>query len=128
GSLLFTGEQKVENTSLQLITYNKEEISENSFDDINDVLIEIDKTEKMSWLNVIGLHDTDIIRKIVDHFKLHKLTGEDILSVGQRPKLDDYDHYIHIVARMCRVNNAEIEDEQVTIIFGERILITFQEK
>lgn len=128
GSYLFTGEQKVENTSIQLISYNKNDIDESTFTDIEDALVKIDKSEKMSWLNVIGLHDIQIIKKIAEHFDLHKLSGEDILSVGQRPKLDEYDHYIHIAAKMFRVEEGSIEDEQVTIIFAKGLLITFQEK
>lgn len=128
GTLMYTGEQKVENTSLQLITYNKDEIDETHFTDIEEALNQISRTDQMSWLNVIGLHEIDIIKRLVEHFDFHKLTGEDILSVGQRPKLDEYENYIHIVSKMFRINNGEIEDEQVTIIFADHLLITFQEK
>jgi magnesium transporter len=128
GQFLFTGEQKVENTSLQLMTYDKSEIEELSIDTIEEALTKIGNTNKMSWLNVIGLHETDIIKSIVEHFDLHKLSGEDILSVGQRPKLDEYEHYIHIVAKMFRIEDGNIEDEQITILFAEGLLITFQEK
>lgn len=128
GTFLFTGEQKVENASLQLITYDKDEISEVSLNNIEEALAKINGTNQMSWLNVIGLHEIDIVKRLVEHFEFHKLSGEDILSVGQRPKLDEYEHYIHIVSKMFRVNNGEIEDEQVTIIFADQLLITFQEK
>lgn len=128
GQFLFTGEQRVKNTSLQLITYNKSEIEETKFSTIEEALTKIDKSDKMCWLNIIGLHETNIIKSIVEHFDLHKLSGEDILSIGQRPKLDEYHNYIHIVAKMFRVNNGEIEDEQITIIFADHLLITFQEK
>lgn len=128
GLFLFTGEQKVENTTLELITYDKNNIQEASFTNVVEALTQIDDSDKMSWLNVIGLHETDVIKKIAEHFDFHKLSGEDILSIGQRPKLDEYDHYIHLVAKMFRVNNGEIEDEQITIIFSDHLLITFQEK
>lgn len=130
GLFLFTGEQKVEDTTLHLINYDKTDIEEEFFNNIDDAISKIDKTSKISWLNVIGIHETEIIKRIVEHFDFHKLSGEDILSVGQRPKLDDYDHYIHIVVKMFSVNNSndDIEDEQITIIFTDKLLITFQEK
>lgn len=128
GMFLFTGEQKVDKTTFQLINYDESGIEENSFDDIDAALAQIDQSNKTSWLNINGLHETENIKKVVEHFGLHKLSGEDILSVGQRPKLDDYGNYIHIVAKMFSVNNEDIEDEQITIIFADHLLITFQEK
>jgi len=128
GTLLFTGEQKVDSTTLHLITFDKTEIKEAYFTNIEEVFAQISKTNQMTWLNVIGLHEVEIISRISEHFNLHKLSGEDILSVNQRPKLDDYEDYIHIVAKMFRVEDGSIEDEQVTILFAEGLLITFQEK
>ncbi|PWH86823.1 magnesium/cobalt transporter CorA [Brumimicrobium oceani] len=128
GMFLFTGEQKTDKTTFQVINFDENEIEENSFDNIEAALAKVDQTHKTSWLNIDGLHETDNIKRVVEHFNLHKLSGEDILSIGQRPKLDDYEHYVHIVAKMFSVNNEEIEDEQVTIIFADRLLITFQEK
>ncbi len=128
GTFLFTGEQKVDNTTLQLITYDKSDIEEKYFTNMEALLTQMSNTNQMSWLNVIGLHEVEVISKIAEHFQLHRLSGEDILSVGQRPKLDEYDDYIHIVAKMFRIEDENIEDEQVTILFAEGLLITFQEK
>lgn len=128
GQFLFTGERKVDNTKIQVINYDKENIEEIQFKNIATALKKIEKSEKTSWLNIIGLHDTQIIRSIVEHFNFHNLSGEDILSIGQRTKLDDYDHYIHIVSKMFKEHDNDIEEEQVTIIFTQNVLITFQEK
>jgi len=128
GQFLFTGEQKMERPNIELLVYNKEEVKEFKFDTIEEALSKIDNTSETLWLNIEGLHETGIIKKIVNHFKMHKLSGEDVLSIGQRPKFDDYDHYVHVVAKMFQIENGNIEDEQITIIFGENFLITFQEK
>jgi magnesium transporter len=128
GQYLFTGERKMDRPNIELLAFDQDKIDEFKFDNIEDALSKMDVTSNMLWLNIEGLHETEIVRKIVEHFKLHKLSGEDILSTGQRPKFDDYDHYVHAVAKMFQIENGNIVDEQITIIFGERLLITFQEK
>ncbi|WP_165779327.1 magnesium/cobalt transporter CorA [Brumimicrobium salinarum] len=128
GQFIFTGEQKTEKTLIQLMTYNNEQIVEESFNTIDKALTAIDQSQKTAWLNIIGLHEVEITKKIVEHFNFHKLSGEDILSVGQRPKLDDYEHYVHLVARMFHLEQNDLVDEQITILFKEGILITFQER
>jgi len=128
GMYIFTGERKMDEPIIQLITYNSEEINEFNFNTIDEALSKMKSLSQMLWLNIEGLHDIEIIRKIVEHFDMHKLSGEDILSIGQRPKLDDYDHYVHIVAKMFQTEDDIIKDEQITIVFGENFLITFQEK
>nr|WP_299201498.1 magnesium/cobalt transporter CorA [uncultured Brumimicrobium sp.] len=128
GMLLFTGERKMETPNIELITYNKESISEYKFDTIEEALSKMSATQEMKWLNIEGLHEVEIVKQIVDHFKMHKLSGEDILSIGQRPKFDDYDHYEHVVAKMFQIEDNSINDEQITILFSDNYLITFQEK
>lgn len=127
GDLLFTGERKMEKTNINLLSYNQDEIEETFFATINEVIEAMDP-QKISWLNIDGLHEVDITEKIIQHFNLHKLSGEGILNTNQRPKLDDYDEYIHITTKNFYVENDNIEEEQITIIFGPKFLITFQEK
>jgi len=55
---------------------------------------------------------------------------EDILSVGQRPKLEEYKDYVQAVIKTLELDSTEeiIEYEQLTFILKENILVTFQEK
>ncbi len=47
-----------------------------------------------------------MVQKIGTHFKLHPLLLEDVVSLEQRPKLDDYKDIIYIVLRriLCELN------------------------
>ncbi|HZH86838.1 MAG TPA: magnesium/cobalt transporter CorA [Brumimicrobium sp.] len=128
GMYLFTGEQKMDIPNIELLAYDKDEINEFKFNTIEEALLKMEGLPQMLWLNIEGLHEVEIVKKIVEQYDLHKLTGEDILSIGQRPKIDDYEHYIHAVTKMFQIKDEHIIDEQITIVFGERLLITFQEK
>lgn len=128
GVLIFTGKQRMEQVEISLLAYNESQIEEFSFDDIESAIKKMKELDQVLWLNITGLHDTELIKKVVTHFNLHKLSGEDILNVGQRPKLDVYEDYTHIAVKSFQTVDKIIDDEQITIIFSANLLISFQEK
>jgi magnesium transporter len=85
--------------------------------------------ERVSWVNVDGVHDVQAVQAIGDGFELHPLVTEDLAHTGQRPKLEDYDSHLFIVLRMLRWNNEadQIEDEQVSLVLGPTWVLSFQE-
>jgi len=82
----------------------------------------------ITWLNVEGVHDVELIRTLGEHYSLHPLVLEDIVSTVQRPKVEDYGDYIYIVLRMLRpLPNGDFESEQFSMVLGSGFLLTFQE-
>ncbi len=83
---------------------------------------------KVTWINVDGLKKTEI-EKLSSDFKIHHLYVEDILSVGQRAKMDDSENVIFCLLPMMYYNDQtkEVETEQVSIVLGEGFVISFQE-
>ncbi len=85
-------------------------------------------TDLMHWLDINSLNDLNSIKVIGDKLNIHPLTLEDITHTNQRPKFEDWDHYIYVVAKMIYVNSSnEIINEQVSFILGKNYLISFQE-
>ncbi len=84
----------------------------------------------VTWINIDGLHQVDLIEKIGACFKLHPLTIEDICNTTQRPKLDLFDDYLFLVVRMqnYRPESRSLEQDQMSLILGPNFLLTFQEK
>jgi magnesium transporter len=124
GSLVFTGKQRLEKARLSIIFYNQHEHFE--YEDIPiEELVNIRKKHTgVCWLNVEGLHDEQIIEQIGDIFNIHRLSLEDVLNTGQRPKLDETPEYVFSVLKMFNEN----EDEQISFILQKDVLITFQER
>ncbi len=52
------------------------------------------------------------------------------MNSEHRPKLEYHENYIFIILRMLTYNEEkeEIESEQVSLVFGDNFLISFQEK
>ncbi|MGD1987280.1 MAG: magnesium/cobalt transporter CorA, partial [Desulfobacterales bacterium] len=86
-------------------------------------------TPLVSWINIDGLHEIELIEKIGTHFSIHPLILEDIVNTGQRPKVEDFDDYIYLVFKMLKFDEKtnHIASEQVSFILGSHYLISFQE-
>jgi len=128
GTLLFTGQQKMEKAAFSVLIYSEHAVQEIIPKNLEEVIQLIESTKETLWLNIDGIHDEHIIETICSKLLVHKLSMEDILSVGQRPKIDEFDNYIHLVLKMMLLNDDEIDDEQISFLLHKNILISFQEK
>jgi magnesium transporter len=83
---------------------------------------------RVSWINIDGLRKDDV-EAIGSCYNIHPLTVEDILSISQRPKMDDAEEYLFCLLNMLYYNDErrEVEQEQISIVFGKDFLISFQE-
>jgi len=128
GSLVFTGEQKLTQPKLSLLKYSDTTCEVIDSLSVKDIASSIDKNG-IIWINIEGIHDTTLVEKIGEAFHLHPLLLEDILNPQQRPKLDEYDEVIFIIAKMLFVDkkHEKIIDEQLSFVLGENFLLTFQE-
>ena len=107
--------------------YNAEEVKEKEVKFVPDCYKYFDST-KVSWLNIDGLRKTDI-EDICNHFGIHPLIAEDILSIGQRPKMDELNNLLFCLLNMLYFNEEGncVEGEQISIVLGKDFVITFQE-
>ncbi|XFA72420.1 magnesium/cobalt transporter CorA [Thermosynechococcaceae cyanobacterium Okahandja] len=84
----------------------------------------------VSWIDVQGLGDEDIMRRLGQVFNLHPIVLEDIVNVPQRPKVEDHDDYMVLITRMVSPKEHEhgFYTEQVSFILGKHFLLTVQEE
>ncbi len=129
GSLVFIGDKKVDNTRIRLIDYDQDALREEDLQSIEQGS-ELKETETVTWINIYGLHDVDLIQEVGDTFELHPLILEDILNTAQRPKLEEFDNCLFLVMKMLRYDEStkRIDAEQLSIVISDKFLITFQEK
>lgn len=130
GSPVFTGIRKMSKVKIVYINYSENNYKEQEVKSISELKKLLGSSNDNIWINVDGLHDEKIIEEICGIIGIHKLTVEDILNTSQRPKIEEYTDYLHLVIKMFNISTHEIsiEDEQLTFILKGNILITFQEK
>lgn len=86
------------------------------------------ENKHVSWINIDGLRRKDI-ESISEHYGIHPLIAEDILSLNQRPKMDEVDTILYCLLNMLyyNENSQTVELEQISIVLGKNFVITFQE-
>jgi magnesium transporter len=69
------------------------------------------------------------VETLAQQYEIHNLIVEDILSINQRPKMDDINGILFCLLNMLYFNNTTttVEHEQISIILGKNYVITFQE-
>lgn len=127
GSLVHIGERKVETARIYAFNYDEQRVEEKSLKDAEDCLAYKDRIG-VTWINVDGLHQPDVLEKVGKVFGLHPLMLEDIANTEQRPKLEDYGDYLYVVIRMLDRPDDSLLSEQLSLVIGKNVLITFQER
>ncbi len=129
GSLIHTGEVKTKQATVSMMQFNADLLNESSLYPIDIDKLQLN-TNALTWINIHGLHNTELIQTIGTKFNIHPLTLEDILHPEQRPKVDHFDDYLFIVTRNFYYDSKSytISSEQVSIILTKQVLITFQEQ
>lgn len=125
GTLFYNGEARTDRIKISLIEYNDSEYFEEEYYDLSDCIQHV-KPNMVKWINVDGIHKTEVIEAIGKLYNIHALTLEDIVHVDQRPKFEDYEHYVFAVMKMISYTT-EVKSEQLAIILFENTVISFQE-
>ena len=106
--------------------FNAETLNEYQIDNVQGVFTFRD-TRNTTWINIDGLRKADV-EAICNHFNIHPLIIEDILSINQRPKIDEINDIIYCLLNMLYYNdiNTTVEQEQISIILGKNFVISFR--
>jgi magnesium transporter len=129
GTLVHIGEKKADTPKITVMDYDETHFQEKEIKTIEECFI-LKDTPTVTWINIDGLHQVEILEKLGGCYGFHPLVLEDILNTDQRPKVEDYGEYIYIVLKMLDQNNKsnEILTEQISLILGPNFVISFQER
>lgn len=128
GTLVHVGEKRAETVKITIMDYDREHLEEKVAVSVEECFPFRD-TPTVTWINVDGIHRTDIIEKIGKRFLIHPLTLEDVLNTMQRPKLEGFGDYSFMVLKMLYHDKrtGRLRAEQISILLCETCVISFQE-
>lgn len=128
GTLVHVGERKVDRARIHAVHYDGTILQEKDLETPGECLGYKD-LPTLTWVNVDGLHEVDLIQGIGECFDLHPLVLEDIVQTGQRPKVEDYGDYLFVVLKMLSYEDGEegLRSDQMSLVLGKHYLLTFQE-
>lgn len=129
GTLVHVGEKTTGKARITLIDYNNDKFQEKEIKTIEECFPFKD-TASVTWINIDGIHEVDLIERLGRHFGFHPLILEDILNTTQRPKYDVFENHIFVALKMLHYGekNSGIDSEQISLMLGSNFVISFQEK
>ena len=127
--MVHVGKKTTEPIRITIFDYDELHLEEKEVEHLEDCFSYRD-SDTITWINIDGVYDANVIERIGSHFSIHPLVLEDIMNTGQRPKIESFDNYIYLILKMLYHDetNSEIQTEQVSIILSKNIVISFQEK
>ncbi len=116
-------------TDIMLINYSEQQAVRRKLDTPEECTLYL-ATESVSWVDVRGLGNADLLQRLGQVFKLHPLVLEDVMNASQRSKCEDYDDQQLMICRMVTADDAGngFYNEQVSIVLGQNYVLTIQEE
>jgi magnesium transporter len=130
GSIVFTGEQKMEKPRIRMFDYTPSELRESEVAEIEEVLPLVQSEGSVTWINIDGIHNVELFKRIHDQLNIHPLVIEDILNIGSRPKFEAHESYAFIILKSIRFDQEKgrMNLEQLSFVLGPTYVLSFQER
>jgi magnesium transporter len=128
GTLVQPGDLPSRPVRLDVISYDEAQITERKNISAGEALKPTTPTG-VTWINIDGIHDTTVVEALGKQFSLHPLVLEDIITTGQRPKLEDYGDYLFVTIKMLSLDSrtTEVVSDELSILFGPHFVLTIHE-
>jgi magnesium transporter len=129
GTLLEEGTTPALPARLTRITYTDETLREEEIPKETDFTA-LAGGKDITWLDIVGIEDSVLLKTIGEAFDIHPLVLEDIQNTDQRTKIEDHGTYIYIAAKMLwwEPDRGGIRTEQISLILMKNMVISFQEQ
>jgi magnesium transporter len=128
GTLVHVGEKGPQKPRATMTRYGEGRFEQSEIDLSQGCPI-IEAGAGVTWINVIGVGDKDVLAQLGECFGLHGLVLEDIMNTDQRVKVEDFNDYLYIVTKTIEWVHAtdEVVSEQVSIVLGPTWVLSFEE-
>jgi magnesium transporter len=122
-----TSRKDADKLHITVYDYDSSSLEEQVLQNVSESF-HLKENNRTTWINIDGLRKSDV-EAVSQHFGIHALIAEDILSLHQRPKMDEVDDILYCLLNMLYYNEktSTVEQEQVSIVLGKDFVITFQE-
>ena len=124
----------VQEIKISVISYDESGSHEKILTQIEDCLpptdVQAEEKSAVTWIDISGPLSPEMINTLGEHFNLHPLLLENLLTRNQRPKIEDYDKRVFVVMRMLRYNDKthQVEDQQVSIVLGPGWVLSIEDE
>lgn len=129
GELIHLGTKRIETTKIRLIDFTSDNLVEQEAESLDNCLPFLDE-KSVTWINIDGLHEPQLMQELGEQFGIHGLLLEDMLNTGQRPKVAETDKLLIVILKILDFDEQaqKLHADQISFILDDSWLITLQEK
>ncbi|MEE4116647.1 MAG: magnesium/cobalt transporter CorA [Marinilabiliaceae bacterium] len=129
GSLVLLGNQKMDKPIIRMMNFDSDDLIEKELGTFEEGLSYVNN-KSVTWINIFGIHDLELMKTIGDKLNLPSLLLENILNTDLRPKFEKGDKYNAFILKMLDLEDDTelIAAEQITILLFNNLVVTLQER
>jgi magnesium transporter len=129
----YTGNYKSDPVKMQLFVYNDEgyeEYKDVSSQKCGHELLDPSQRDDVKWLNVHGLHDIVLIKRIGELIDVEPHIVGDVLNTQRRARMEELDGvlFFSIKSILQKEGSDVLEIQQISFLLKGNLLVSFQEK
>jgi magnesium transporter len=125
GTLVFPAERRA--AAVRITRYGPDFVDEREGAGVEEIPALL-TGEAVVWIDVCGLGDEPVLRRLAEIFDIHPLALEDVVNIPQRPKAEAYEQQHLVITRMVKAVDGVLDVEQVSLFIGSHYLLTIQER
>lgn len=129
GSFVRVGHRHGTDTVVRSFAYGPDRVVERRLTSIGEFDEKAGGCEN-TWIDIDGLNDDRLMLSISERFNLHPLLMEDVLNTDHRPKVEEYQDTLFVVAKMLGLDEETggIHSEQICFVLRKGLVLSFQER
>lgn len=127
--LKFRGKKKTDDVCIRIIDFDLEEVRETEVKETAELKKYIN-SDSITWINVDGLHNAQIISDISNILSIPGDILSDVMEPSSRPQAEEFDKGFFVSIKMMEFNEkkSRVSVDNLSLIVMDKILITFQEQ
>lgn len=127
--LKFRGRKRADKVRITVFDITPENVIETPVDSVEELRLYRD-SPSITWINVDGLHDEQLIGDISTIFSIPTYILSDVMEPSSRPQTEAFDNGFFVSIKMLESEDKKntVGVDNLSLIVMDRILITFQEE
>jgi magnesium transporter len=126
GTVIYTGKQPPGAVNVHVTDFDEKGVKRLTLD--NSFSVPAGEHRKR-WIQVIGLHNTGLIKEIGLKLEIPSLVLEDVVNSSHPAKIEIQDNFLFVILKVPIFNEKtmEIHFEHISVLLFENLIVSFQE-
>ncbi len=127
--LKFRGRHRSAEVQMTLFDIDLEMVDQSEIRSVEE-LLPYKNNGRLTWLNVDGLHNEQLMQELVDTLQIPADILSDVMQPGTRPQMEEFDNGLFVSLKMMQLNERtnQVSIDNLSLVIMDKLLITFQEE